>query len=478
MTTHQEESSPTDPARGRLALILADVLEAIRGSRRDFTREPLGKSIFLLAVPMVLETSMHSLFAVFDAYFVGRLGASAVATVGVTESLLSVVFAVSLGLSMGATAMVARRVGEKDPEAAAVVTVQAIGLGLLLAIILGLAGALNSRRLLELMGAGDDILEVGSTYATITYGCSGTILMLFLINATFRGAGDPALALRSLAIANLANIVLDPLFIFGLGPIPAMGVTGAAVATTLGRSLGLFYQLWVLVVGERHVRIRLRHLKVIPEVMLRLLRISGIGIFQMFVATSSFTGLVRVITPYSAEALAGYTIALRVIVFILLPAWGMGNAIATLVGQNLGAGRPERAERCVWVAARYNLVFLVSAAVVFIVAARSIVGIFSDSATVVAYGADCLRIVSLGYFAMAYGMVMISSFNGAGDTTTPTWINIGCHWLIKIPLAWALTWPLGWGPRGVFTAIPVAEVAVAMAAFVLFRRGRWKNRAI
>lgn len=468
----------SDPAPARRSSILADVSEAIRGSRRDFTREPLGKALFLLAVPMMLETSMHSIFAVCDTYFVGRLGEAAVASVGLTESLMALVFSVSLGLSMGVAATVARRIGEKKPEDAAVAAVQALLVGLVLSILLGLVGGWNAPRLLALMGAGDDVLAVGTGYATVSFGGCGTVLMLFLVNASFRGAGDPALALRALAIANGANVVLDPLLIFGIGPFPAMGVTGAAVATVVGRSLGLLYQVYVLTSGRGRIRIELRHLKVVPAVMLKLIRVSGIGIVQFFIATSSFTGMVRVLAPYSSAALAGYTIAVRVIIFVLLPAWGLGNATATLVGQNLGAGQPDRAERTVWVAARYNLLFLGVTGLVSILAARPIVGVFTDVAEVVRYGSECLRVVSYGYVLMAYGMVMVASFNGSGDTTTPTWINLGCHWLLKIPLAWALTWPLGWGPLGVFTAIPVAEVAVAATAIVLFRRGHWKRRVI
>jgi len=470
---------PTDsPPRGRWAALWADVREAVRGSDRDFTRGSLPRAIFLLAVPMVLETSMHSVFAVCDTWFVARLGPAAVAGVGLTDSLLAVVFAVSLGLSMGAAAMVARRIGEKDREGATVTTVQAIVLGLIVSVIVGVAGAANAGRLLELMGAQQDVLDAGTGYATHIFGGCGTILMLFLINAAFRGAGDPFLAMRVLALANLANVVLDPILIFGLGPIPAMGVTGAAVATNLGRGLGVLYQVRILTSGRGRIRIRRRHLQVVPETMARLLRVSAYGIFQFFVATSSFTGMVRVLTPYSSSALAGYTIAVRVIIFVLLPAWGLCNAAATLVGQNLGAGRPERAVRSVWLTARFNLGFLCSAGLLFIVAARPIVSLFTDAEDVIGYGAQCLLLVSLGYPLMAFGMVLIASFNGAGDTRTPTFINLVCHWLLKIPLAWVLTWQLGWGPTGVFVAIPVAEAVAALTAVVFFRRGHWQRKVL
>ena len=466
------------PTRGRLSGFFADVREAIHGSRQDFTEGTMGRAILLLAIPMVLETSMHSIFAICDTYFVGRLGTAAVASVGVTEALLSIVFAVGLGLSMGTAATVARRIGEKDPEGAARVTVQALTLGLVVSVVIGVFGALYATELLELMGTPEDVLATGQGYAAHILGGSGTVLLLFLINAVFRGAGDPTLALRSLALANLANIILDPLLIFGLGPFPELGVTGAAVATNIGRGIGVLYQVTILARGLGRIRIERRHLVLSPDIMTRLLRVSSMAIFQYAVATSSFTGLVRVITPYSSAALAGYTIAVRVIIFVLLPAWGMCNAAATLVGQNLGAGKPERAEQAVWRTARYNLVFLSSIGVLFLFTAPWIIRFFTDMPEAIDYGARCLRLVACGYPLMAYGMVMISSFNGAGDTTTPTWVNLGCHWLLKIPLAWILTWPLGWGPTGVFLAIPVAEAAVALSTVLLFRRGHWKRKVI
>lgn len=478
MPNHPPTTPDPSPGRSRWTALWADAREAIRGSDQDFTEGSLTRAIFLLAVPMVLETSMHSVFAVCDTYFVGRLGPAAVASVGLSESILASIFAISLGLSMGTAAMVARRIGEKDREGATVTTVQAIVLGLIVSAVVGVVGALNARGLLELMGAQADVLEAGTGYATHIFGGSGTILMLFLINAVFRGAGDPTLAMRALGLANLANIILDPILIFGLGPVPAMGVTGAAVATNIGRGIGILYQIRVLTSERGRIRIRRHHLRVAPATMMRLLRVSAFGIFQFFVATTSFTGLVRVITPYSSAALAGYTIAVRVIIFILLPAWGLCNAAATLVGQNLGARKPERAVRAVWLTARFNLGFLGAAGVLFLFAARPIIGIFSDVAEVVDYGAECLRLVTYGYPLMAFGMVLIAAFNGSGDTATPLWINLGCHWLLKLPLAWVLTWPLGWGPTGMFVAIPVAEAAVAVTTIVLFRRGRWKRKVL
>lgn len=455
-----------------------DMAAAIRGRPQDYTSGPIGRAILLLAVPMVLETSMFSIFAVCDAYFLGLLGPEAVAAVGLTEALLSIIFAIGLGLSMGTAATVARRIGEQKPREAAVVTGQAIGLALIAGLVLGLGGALLARRLLGLMGAEERLLEIGTGYAVHIFAGAPIILLLFLINAAFRGAGDPVLSLRALAIANLSNIVLDPIFIFGWGPVPEYGVTGAAIATNLGRGLGVIYQLSILVRGRGRLRVRASDLRWRVDVMTRLLRLSGVAIVQFFIAMSSFTGLVIVLTPYSSEALAGYTIAMRILIFVLLPAWGMANASATLVGQNLGAAKPERAERSVWRAARYNFIFLSTIAVLFLLAARPLVSLFTDDETVIRFGAQCLRIVSGGYLPMAFGMAMVSAFNGAGDTTTPTWINLACHWFLKLPLAWFLTWTLGWGAAGVFTSIPIAEVAVAAIAVVLFRRGRWKTQSV
>lgn len=455
-----------------------DLIEAIRGTRRDFSREPIRKSLFLLAVPMVLETSMHSTFAVFDTFLVGRLGPSAVASIGLTEALLSIVFAVAMGLSMGTAATIARRIGEKKAETAVVTAVQAIVLGLLLSVVVGVVGAVNATTMLELMGARHDILAEGSNYAIISFASCGTIFLLFLINAAFRGAGDPSLALRALAVANLANIILDPLLIFGIGPFPALGITGAAVATALGRTLGLIYQVRLLTSGKSRLHLRRRHLKIVGDVMMRLIRVSGMGVLQFFITTSSFTGLVWVITPYSSAALAGYTISLRVILFVLLPAWGLANASATLVGQNLGAGEPDRAEHSVWIAARYNLAFLGFASVLFLFLAQPLLGLFTNSAEAIGYGTQCLRIISCGYLMTAYGMVMMAAFNGSGDTTTPMWINLACHWMVKLPLAWTLTWPLGWGPMGMFVAIPVSEALIAISSLILFRRGKWRTRVI
>jgi putative MATE family efflux protein len=397
--------------------------------------------------------------------------------VGVTEALLTLIFAAALGLSLSTTATVARRIGEKDPEAAAVTAVQAIALGVLVAVPTGLIGLLWPRDLLRLMGLPPAVIEQGWGYTAWMLGGNATILLLFLINAIFRGAGDATVAMRSLWLANGVNIVLDPCLIFGLGPFPELGITGAAVGTTVGRAVGVLYQLWSLSRDGR-VAIRRRHLRLDAEVMFRLLRVSLGGIVQFLIATASWLGLVRILTPFGPAALAGYTIALRIIIVVILPSWGLCNAAATLVGQNLGARKPERAERAVWLTGLYNMAFMVLVGLSFVLFAEPLIGVFTSDPLVRALGADCLRIVSYGYAAYAWGMVMVQAFNGAGDTVTPTWINLFCYWLFQIPLAWTLAARLDLGPDGVYWAITIAESLIAVVAVVIFRRGAWKTRAV
>jgi putative MATE family efflux protein len=444
----------------------------------DFTEGSLSRAVLLLSVPMVLEMAMESVFGVLDAWWVGRLGPDAVAAVGVTESLLTVVFAVAIGLSMSATALVARRIGEKDPEAAAVTAVQAIALGVLAALPTAVVGLLWARELLELMGAPAGVVEIGWGYTAWMLGGNATVLLLFLINAIFRGAGDASLAMRSLWLANAVNIVLDPCLIFGLGPFPELGVTGAAIGTTVGRGVGVAYQLRVLARSNGRIALRREHVRLNPAAMLRLLRLSLGGILQFLIATASWLGLVRLLTPFGAAAIAGYTIAIRIVIVTILPSWGMSNAAATLVGQNLGAGKPERAQRSVWLTGVYNMFFLAAVAVVFIVYAEPLIAVFSSDPAVVAMGASCLRILSYGYGFYAWGMVIVQAFNGAGDTATPTWVNFFCYWLFQIPLAYGLTRLLGMGPQGVFTAITAAESALAVVGILCFRRGRWKTQVV
>ncbi|MDA7510593.1 MATE family efflux transporter [Verrucomicrobia bacterium] len=455
-----------------------DVRDAIAGKAHDYTSGRLSRAIFLLAIPMVLEMFMQSIFAVADAFFVAKLGPAAVATIGISESIVVIFLAVSMGLGMGTTAMIARRIGEKDSKGAAIIGLQAVYLGLLSSVGILFIGIFFGGDLLRLMGASQDVLDIGTGFATHIIAGSGTITMLFIINGAFRGAGNPALALRALAIANLLNVALDPILIFGWGPVPAMGVTGAAIATNIARSIGVLYQFSVLFGGKGTLRMRSISLGIDPKPMIRLIKISGVGIFQFLVAMTSYTGLIRVMAQFPSEATAGFTIAIRVILFILLPAWGMSNAAATLVGQNLGAGRPDRAEEAAWTTAKYNFRFLAVVSVIFFIGAPTIMRLFTNDAAVINYGVQCLRWVSWIYVFVAYGMVMIQSFNGAGDTTTPTYINLASHWGLKIPLAWILSVNMGMGPTGVFVAIPVAELTSALIGIYLFKKGNWKRTKV
>ena len=452
--------------------------EAIRGSHQDYTTGSLNRAILLLAVPMVLEMVLESLFAVVDVFWVGRLGANAVATVGLTESLLSLIFAVGIGLSMSTTAMVARRIGEKDPEGAAVAGVQAIVLGLITSVAIGIPCFIYAPQLLRLMGASNDIVTMGGGYARIALGGSGAIVLLFLNNAIFRGAGDAAIAMRLLWVSNLINLVLDPCLIFGWGPFPRLGVTGAALATFTGRSIGVGYQFYRLLRGTERIRILRRQLRVNWSVLLRLVRVSLTGILQFAIAHTSWIGLVRIVSIFGSAALAGYTIAIRIVVFAILPSWGLSNAAATLVGQNLGAGKPERAEQAVWRTGLYNMLFLGSLGVLFVFFAEPIVRLFTHDPAVVPLAATCLRIVSYGNIGYAYAMVMLQAFNGAGDTVTPTIVNFFGFWLLEIPLAYWLAISMRLQSNGVFYAIVVAEGSIAVASAVLFKRGKWKAQKI
>jgi putative MATE family efflux protein len=398
-----------------------DLLDAIRGREHDYTSGRLNRAITLLAIPMVLELAMESLFAICDVYFVGRLGSEAVATVGLTEAVLTLLYAVGIGLGMSTTAMVSRRIGEKDMAGAATATAQAMTIGLGVAAMVGIPGALFGPTVLQLMGATSETLAIGGRYTSILLGSNVVIMLLFLNNAAFRGAGDATIAMRSLWLANGLNLCLDPCLIFGLGPFPELGVTGAAVATTIGRGVGVLYQFRALRRGVGRLRLQSGGFGVVPSVMLTLLRLSLGGIGQMLVATASWVVLMRIMSPFGADAVAGYTIAIRIIVFAILPSWGLSNAAATLVGQNLGAGRPERAERAVWLTGAYNMVFLAAVSVVFVVLADPLVALFQDEATVVSVGSRALRVLSYGYVFYAWGMVMSQAFNGAGDTLTPTW---------------------------------------------------------
>jgi putative MATE family efflux protein len=452
--------------------------EAVRGSHRDYTSGPLGSAIIMLAVPMVLEMLMESVFAVVDVFFVGRLGADAVATVGLTESMLALLYAVAIGLSIGATAMVARRTGEGDREGAAHAAAQSLTLGAMVAIVIGIAGAVLAPRLLAAMGAPASLIATGSNYTRVMFAGNASILLLFLVNAVFRGAGDAAIAMRVLWLANALNIVLGPCLIFGLGPFPRLGVTGAAVATTTGRSIGVLYAGWRLLRGDGRIAVAARHWRFDGPLIMRIARLSGTGILQVFIGTASWIGLVRILATFGSTALAGYTIGLRIIVFALLPSWGMSNAASTMVGQALGARKPDRAERAVWLAGFYNMCFLGVIGLLFVLFAPHIVALFTADARVAAYAVDCLRIVAAGFLFYAYGMVINASFNGAGDTLSPTLLNFFCFWMFEIPLAYLLARRMGMGPRGVFIAMMLAFSMLALTSALVFRRGTWKTTRV
>lgn len=473
-STASDVEAPAPPSEGLWPL----VKQALHGTELDLTRLPIGRAIFLLAVPMVLEMLMESVFSVVDVFFVGRLGAEAVATVGLTESILVIIYAAGMGLSIGATAMVARRIGEKDAERAARTAVQAIGLGVIISLVLAVAGIIFARPLLVALGGSPWVLEHGVGYTRVMMGGVVSILLLFLINAIFRGAGDAAIAMRVLGLANGINILLAPCLIFGLGPFPEMGVVGAAWATTLGRSAGVVYQLFRLMQGNGRLQVRREHVALEPTTMLAMLRLSGAGMVQALVNTSSWVVLVRLVSSFGSTALAGYTISMRILLFALLPAWGLGNAASTLLGQSMGAGDVERGERAVWMAGRYNLFVLGSIGLVFFVFATPLLSAFTTDAAVVVSGARALRIFCLCFVSCAYGMVITSAFNGAGDTRTPTLIDLGCFWVLELPLAWVLSRPLGLGEVGVFIAVPVAFAVMSVSSILLFRRGHWKTRVV
>jgi putative MATE family efflux protein len=463
--------------------LFAAVREAIRGAhpKYDYTEGSIGRAILLLSVPMVLEMFMESIFVVWDIYMVGHIDKEAVATVGLTESMMTIVYTLAIGLSIGTAAMVARRTGEHDPEAAAHTAAQTLALGLLISLVIGVAGVLLAPRLLAGMGAESAVVARGSNFTRVMLGCNASVVMLFLINSVFRGVGDAAVAMRVLWLANAINIVLGPCLIFGLGPFPEMGVTGAAVATSIGRATGALFAFSKLVRPGGRIQLTRRHMRLDPQVMLRLVRLSGNATFQVFVGMASWVGLVRILSHFGSAAVAGNTIGLRVIMFALLPSWGMSNAAATLVGQSLGAGKPERAEKAVWLASFYNMIFLGVIGLVFVIFADPIVGFFTHAAAgpeVQAYGKDCLRIIACGFLFYAYGMVITQSFNGAGDTRTPTIINLFVFWLWEIPLADALAFHFGLGPRGVFLAVTIAFSTLAVASALIFRRGHWKTRRV
>ncbi len=450
--------------------------QAVKGDQQDYTALSIDKAIFMLAIPMILEMIMESLFAVVDVYWVSRLKDNdAVATIGLTESVLTLVYSIAIGISMGATAMVARRVGEKDFKAANIAAAQALYIGLAISMVISISGIFFAEDILRLMGASASLIEHNAGYTRWMLSANITIMMLFLINAVFRGAGDASLAMRSLWLANILNILLGPVFIFGLGPIPAMGVEGAAIATTIGRGTGVLFQVYHLFFGKGIIKLHAGNMPFKADIIGRLLKVSAGGTSQFLIGSASWIFLVRIMSSFGSESVAGYTIAIRLIVFAILPAWGMANASATLVGQNLGAGHPDRAEKSVWRTAFLNMIFLGSVTILFLIFARPMLNFFTEDPEVLRNGIQCLQIVCLGYVFYAYGMVISQSFNGAGDTRTPTLINFFGFWLFQIPLAYTLAMVFHTGSPGVYAAISIAESAIAIAGIIIFRKGKWKT---
>lgn len=463
-------------AFSKASSILRLFKEAILGSEQNFTEGNINRAIFLLSVPMILEMSMEALFAVVDVFYVSRLNDNdALAAVTLTESMLTLIYSIAIGLSMGVTALVARRVGEKDIPAASVAAVQSLYIGVGISLVISVGGLIFAKDLLALMGASASIIQNCAGYTQWMLGGNLTIMLLFLINAIFRGAGDASLALRALVISNGLNIVLDPIFIFGFGPIPAFGVEGAAIATNIGRGLGVLYQIYHLWKGKGLIKVHVENFMLQTKVMANLIRISVGGTLQFLIGSASWIFLVRIISTFGSEALAGYSIAIRVIIFTILPSWGMANASATLVGQNLGAGQPERAEQSVWKTGFFNMIFLVGVMIIFLLFARPILEFFTRDEKVIEVGIECLRVIALGYVFYGYGMVIAQSFNGAGDTRTPTLLNFFGFWCFQIPLAYALAITFEFGPTGVYAAISIAESAIAIAGILIFRQGKWKG---
>lgn len=465
-------------SREKIRAFFSDVREAVSGTEQDFTEGRISRAILLLSVPAVLEMIMESIFVVVDIYFVSKLGADAVATVGLTESMITIVYAISIGLAVATTSMVSRRIGEKNHEGASGTAFQAIITGILVSLLIGVPGALLADKLLDLMGASPVIVSKMSGYTTIMLGGNIVIMLLFIINAIFRSAGDAVVAMRVLWIGNIFNLVLDPCLIFGFGPFPELGIKGAAVATTTGRGIAVMYQLWLLFGGQKRIRLAVRHLRIDFRIISRLIRLSFGSIGQNLIGTTSWIALVRIISLFGSEIVAGYTIAIRIVSFTILPSWGISNAAATLVGQNLGAKRPDRAERSVMITGWINMILLGTIGLVLFLFPSGFIKAFINDAEVVRAGTECIRIISIGYIAYGFGMVLVNSFNGAGDTTTPLKINIFAFWLLEIPLAWFLAMNTGLNETGVFISIVVAETVMTITAWIVFRRGRWKLKEV
>ncbi|PCH92554.1 MAG: MATE family efflux transporter [Bacteroidetes bacterium] len=452
--------------------------EALSAKHLDLTAISINRAIFFLAVPMILEMVMEALFAVVDVFYVSKLGIDMVATVGLTESVMSLVYSMAIGLSMAATAMVARRVGEKRIKDAAKAAMQAIYIGVGLAMIISVVGLLFSESILEMMGASEKIVSEGAIYMKWMLGGNIVIMLIFLINGIFRGAGDARIAMRTLWLSNGLNIILDPILIFGLGPFPELGIAGAAIATNIGRGVGVLYQLYHLFGGNSVLKIMKEQFRVNWTIIKRLMNVSLGGTGQFLISSASWIFLMRIISMFESEALAGYTIAIRIVIFTILPAWGLSNAAATLVGQNLGAQKPDRAEKSVWKAAFINMIFLGIIAVFFFFTSEALITIFTDDKLAIEYGSQCLQIICFGYMAFAYGMVINQAFNGAGDTRTPTILNFIGFWIVQIPLAYYLAITIELGPKGVFMAIAIAQTLLAVMCIFVFRQGKWKSTKI
>ncbi len=455
-----------------------DIWESIAGTDMDFTQGKIGRAVFLLSVPMVLEMVMESIFAIVDIYFVSKLGPEAIATVGITESLITIVYAIGGGLAVATTALVARRIGEKRPDEASKTAFQAILAGVLVSLLVAIPGMIWSSDLMRLMGGTEEMQNGYSAYTRIMLGSNGIIIVLFIINSIFRSSGDAAMSFRVLALANVINIILCPVLILGIGPFPELGIRGAAYATVIGRSSGVVYQLFLLFRGKRRIRLTVSDIRFQPSIIWQIIKLSFGGIGQSLIATSSWIFLVRIIASFGSMVVAGYTIALRIIFFALMPSGGISNAAATLVGQNLGAGQPERAEKSVWLTSKINFIFMGLLGLVLALFPRFFITLFIQDPAVVEPGIQALRIISYGFALYGMGMVMIQALNGAGDTATPTKVFFVCYGLIEISLAWILAKPVGMGPSGVFLAIVIAETIMTLTAFYLFRRGKWKTKKV
>ncbi|HEY2848033.1 MAG TPA: MATE family efflux transporter [Pyrinomonadaceae bacterium] len=452
--------------------------ESIAGSHRDFTTESLKVGIFVLAVPMIVEMMAESLFALVDIFFVAHLGAAAIAVVGITESLMFLVYSVCIGLSIGATATVARRIGEKDPDGAARAATHSLYLGAAASIVMGVAGILFAPWLLNAMGADETVVSIGVNFTRIMLGGNLAVMSLFLLNAIFRGTGDAAVAMRVLWFANILNMILGPCLIFGVWIFPGMGVSGAAIGTTIGRACGALYAAYCLFFANSRFMVHKQHWRLDLGRLRKLVKVSAPAVFQFFVQTASFIGLVRVIAGFGTTAVAGYQVGMRVVMFALLPSVGLANAAATLVGQNLGAGKPERSERAVWLACRYNGLVQASIGILFVIFAGNVAAFFTNDAEVQAFATYTLRIVSYGFAFYAVGMVLETAFNGSGDTWTPTYLALGIFWMFEIPLAYVLSYRFEMGPHGVPWAITIAFSLLAVVAGLLFRRGKWKLKQV